>query len=64
MPLEGLEEEGLPKNPDLSLAHLKFLVTVEGEDRESIWSQLLTAVKENGIKRIWHSLFCKIMKDS
>jgi len=47
MPLEGLEEEGLPKNPDLSLAHLKFLVSVE-EDKESIWSQLLAAIKENG----------------
>ena len=47
MPLEGLEEEGLPKNPDLSLAQLKFLLTVEEEDRESIWSQLLAAIKEN-----------------
>ena len=48
MPLEGLEEEGLPKNPDLSLAQLKFLLTVEEVDKEAIWSQLLTAIKENG----------------
>ena len=48
MPLEGLEEEGLPKNPDLSLAQLKFLLTVEEENKETIWSQLLSAVKENG----------------
>lgn len=48
MPLEGLEEEGLPKNPDLSLAQLKFLFTVEEVNKEAIWSQLLTAIKENG----------------
>lgn len=48
MPLEGLEEEGLPKNPDLSLAQLKFLLTVEEVDKEATWSQLLTAIKENG----------------
>lgn len=48
MPLEGLEEEGLPKNPDLSLAQLKFLLTVEDVDKEATWTQLLTAVKENG----------------
>ena len=48
MPLEGLEEEGLPKNPDLSLAQLKFLLTVDEVDKDAIWSQLLTAIKENG----------------
>ena len=48
MPLEGLEEEGLPKNPDLSLAQLKFLLTVEEVNKEVTWTQLLTAIKENG----------------
>lgn len=51
MPLEGLEEEGLPKNPDLQLAQWKFLMTVkerESVDREAIWGKLLAAVQENG----------------
>jgi hypothetical protein len=50
MPLEGLDEEGLPKNPDLSLVQLKFLLTSGddlGVDREKVWEQILTAVKEN-----------------
>ena len=50
MPLEGLDEEGLPKNPDLSLVQLKFLLSSGddlGVDREKVWGQILTAVKEN-----------------
>lgn len=50
MPLEGLDEEGLPKNPDLGLVQLKFLLTVGdelGADKEKVWEQLLTAIKEN-----------------
>ena len=50
MPLEGLDEEGLPRNPDLNLVQLKFLLTVGddlGVDREGVWGQLLTAIKEN-----------------
>lgn len=50
MPLEGLDEEGLPKNPDLSLVQLKFLLTGGddlGVDRENVWAQLLAAIKEN-----------------
>ena len=50
MPLEGLDEEGLPKNPDLSLVQLKFLLSGGddlGVDREKVWEQILTAVKEN-----------------
>ena len=50
MPLEGLDEEGLPKNPDLSLVQLKFLLSCGndlGVDREKVWAQILTAVKEN-----------------
>lgn len=55
MPLEGLEEEGLPKNPDLSLAQLKFLLTVEDVDKEATWSQLLTAIKENAMAPFYHA---------
>ena len=50
MPLEGLDEEGLPKNPDLKLVQWKFLLSVEGAGGggEQLWSQLLAAIKENG----------------
>lgn len=50
MPLEGLEEEGLPKIPDLRLVQLKFLLCVDddqGIDKEATWTQLLEAIKEN-----------------
>lgn len=50
MPLEGLEEEGLPKNPDLQLVQWKFQLTVGevGEaEKEEIWGKLLAAIKEN-----------------
>ena len=50
MPLEGLDEEGLPKNPDLQLMQWRFQLTVgegEGLDREELWRKLLAAVKEN-----------------
>ena len=49
MPLEGLDEEGLPRNPDLRLVQLRFLLTVDdGQDvdREETWQQLLEAIKE------------------
>ena len=46
--LEGLEEEGLPKNPDIHLVQLKFLLTVEGGvNREEVWTELIAAIKEN-----------------
>lgn len=51
MPLEGLDEEGLPKNPDLSLTELKFLLNVDEEtlvNKEEVWTKLLASVKENG----------------
>ena len=50
MPLEGLDEEGLPRNPDLRLVQDKFLLTVGddlGVDKEKKWEQLLAAIKEN-----------------
>ena len=55
MPLEGLEEEGLPKNPDIHLAQLKFLLTVEeGVDQEAVWGELIAAIKENSEKCLPH----------
>ena len=51
MPLEGLEEEGLPKIPDLKLVQLKFLLTVEdglGVDKEATWTELLEAMTRDG----------------
>lgn len=51
MPLEGLDEEGLPKNPDLSLVELKFLLTVDdgfSVNKEEVWAKLLASVEENG----------------
>lgn len=51
MPLENLDEEGLPRNPDLQLAQLRFLLTIENEtvDKEAVWVKLLSAIKEKGI---------------
>ena len=50
MPLEGLDEEGLPRNPDINLVQLKFLLTVGDDlsvDKGKIWEQLLEAIKEH-----------------
>lgn len=57
MPLDGLDEEGLPRNPDLHLVQLKFLLTVEdGQevDKEETWKQLLEAIKENCERLLCH----------
>lgn len=48
MPLENLEEEGLPKNPDLRIAQLKFLLTMDGHRRdEKVKTELMDAIKAN-----------------
>ena len=50
MPIENLEEEGLPKNPNLQLAQWKFLLTTEKyKDDKEIKQKLLDFVKENGL---------------
>lgn len=48
MPLGGIDEEGLPRNPDLEAAQLKFLLTLEdaGTDKDDIWRKLLEVIKE------------------
>ena len=50
MPLEGLDEEGLPRNPDVRLAQLRFLLTAEDlkVDREAVKAELLAAITEYG----------------
>jgi len=50
MPVENLEEEGLPKNPNLELAAWRFtLNNPEGKDKEDAKKRLLEAIKENGM---------------
>lgn len=49
MPAENLEEEGLPKNPNLELAAWRFTITnPDGKDKEEAKRKLLEAIKENG----------------
>ena len=48
MPLEGLEEQGLAKNPDMRLVQLRFLLSVGGVAPEPLWTELVAAVKEKG----------------
>lgn len=46
MPVENLEEEGLPKNPNLELAQLKFRLGTEFyKNDEASRSKLLEAIK-------------------
>lgn len=48
MPLENLEEEGLPKNPDLRIAQLKFLLTMDGHRQDTkVKTELMDAIKAN-----------------
>lgn len=63
MPLEGIDEDGLPKNPDLQLMQWRFLLTAETADidKDAIWESLLQAIKENGevvthcTRALWYS---------
>mgnify|MGYP000020054539 FL=1 len=49
MPVENLEEEGLPKNPNLELAAWRFTLTnPDGKSKVDAKKRLLEAVKENG----------------
>ena len=50
MPVENLEDEGLPKNPNLELAAWRFtLNNPEGKDKEDAKKRLMDAIKENGM---------------
>ncbi|KAG8435867.1 hypothetical protein GDO86_007092, partial [Hymenochirus boettgeri] len=59
MPLENLEEEGLPKNPDLRIAQLKFLLSIR-EHREDVGlrGELMESVTGNNMAPYYESL-CK-----
>lgn len=50
MPIEGLDEEGLPRNPDVRLAQLRFLLTAKDltVDKEAVKAELLAAIREHG----------------
>uniref|UniRef100_A0A8C9VJC5 26S proteasome non-ATPase regulatory subunit 6 n=1 Tax=Scleropages formosus TaxID=113540 RepID=A0A8C9VJC5_SCLFO len=62
MPLENLEEEGLPKNPDLRIAHLKFLLTLDGRKQDAkVVAELMEAIKENNMAPYYEAL-CKELK--
>ena len=55
MPVENLEEEGLPKNPNLELAAWRFTITnPDGKDKEEAKKRLLDAIKENGVCSLFH----------
>lgn len=52
MPLENLEEEGLPKNPDLRIAQLRFLLSLpEHRGDAAIRDELMAAVRDNSEAR-------------
>lgn len=52
MPLENLEEEGLPKNPDLRIAQLRFLLSLpEHRGDAAVREELMAAVRENSEAR-------------
>lgn len=62
MPLENLEEEGLPKNPDLRIAQLKFLLTMDGHRQdEKVKNELMDAIKANNMAPYYEGL-CKELK--
>uniref|UniRef100_F7GY87 26S proteasome non-ATPase regulatory subunit 6 n=1 Tax=Callithrix jacchus TaxID=9483 RepID=F7GY87_CALJA len=53
MPLENLEEEGLPKNPDLRIAQLRFLLSLpEHRGDTAVREELMAAVRDNNFNRI------------
>ena len=48
MPVENLEEEGLPKNPNLEIAQWRYTLTApHGVNKEETTTKLLNAIKEN-----------------
>uniref|UniRef100_A0A3Q3NAP2 26S proteasome non-ATPase regulatory subunit 6 n=1 Tax=Mastacembelus armatus TaxID=205130 RepID=A0A3Q3NAP2_9TELE len=62
MPLENLEEEGLPKNPDLRIAQLKFLLTMDGHRQDAkVKTELMDAIKANNMAPYYEGL-CKELK--
>ncbi|CAH1984360.1 unnamed protein product [Acanthoscelides obtectus] len=59
MPIENLEDQGLEKNPDLELAHLKFLLTLpEFTNDKNVHQKLTEAIKKDNMAP-WYELICK-----
>ncbi|XP_069793249.1 26S proteasome non-ATPase regulatory subunit 6 [Narcine bancroftii] len=59
MPLENLEDEGLPKNPSLAIAQAKFLLTLDRHRNDpKVRGELMEAVKENNMAPYYEQL-CK-----
>ena len=52
MPVEDLSDEGLPKVPNLELAQLKFLITLEPNDKQSR-AKLLQEIKANNMTPLY-----------
>lgn len=49
MPLENLEEEGLPKNPDLRIAQLRFLLSLQPQSPDpAVRQELMAAIRQHG----------------
>uniref|UniRef100_A0A3Q1IWJ1 26S proteasome non-ATPase regulatory subunit 6 n=1 Tax=Anabas testudineus TaxID=64144 RepID=A0A3Q1IWJ1_ANATE len=58
----NLEEEGLPKNPDLRIAQLKFLLTMDGHRQDAkVKTELMDAIKANNMAPYYEGL-CKELK--
>ena len=66
MPVESLEEEGLPRNPNLEIAQWKFtVINPDAVEKEVARKKLLDAIKENGKYHKFHTpyggKFCFVM---
>lgn len=49
MPVENLEEEGLPNNPNLEISQWKFAIcNPDGVNKEQAKKNIMVAVKEKG----------------
>lgn len=58
MPAENLEEQGLEKNPNLELAQVKFLLSLdEHKNDQALAEQLLDAIKADNMA-VWYELVC------
>ncbi|KAL7986211.1 hypothetical protein Chor_011377 [Crotalus horridus] len=59
MPLENLEEEGLPKNPDLRIAQLRFLLSLQPQSPDpAVRQELMAAIRQHDMAPYYESL-CK-----
>lgn len=62
MPLENLEEEGLPKNPDLRIAQLRFLLSLRPRAPDpAARDELMAAVRLHNMAPYYEAL-CKSLE--